>query len=300
MELRHLKYFVMVAKTLNFSEAARLLFLTQGTLSNQIQQFESEIGAQLFERTKQSVSLTEAGEELLPLAIRTIDDSERCHLRIKDLKNALAGTLRIGITQSFSPLLTNTIRRFTREYPGVKLMIQTMSASELIEMMKDRKFDLGLAYKPALPHEGLECESLFRSRLCAVMKREHPLASNNTLTFEEMMHQRIILPGKSMQSRRAFDIFLDLDTRDLNVVAEINDLNLIMDIVEHTNFISILSSLASTYRRHLVSIPLEGGRFSMQGCIIRNRDGYRKRASEIFIEMMRESAQIERICREME
>ena len=89
MELRHLKYFVTVAKTLNFSEASRHLYVTQGTLSQQIQQLEGEIGAQLFDRTRHSVVLTEAGEELLPLAIKTIEDSEICGNRIRDLKGAL-------------------------------------------------------------------------------------------------------------------------------------------------------------------------------------------------------------------
>ena len=66
MELRHLKYFATVAKSLNFSDAAKRLFVTQGTLSQQIKQFEAEIGAQLFDRNRHSVTLTEAGEELLP------------------------------------------------------------------------------------------------------------------------------------------------------------------------------------------------------------------------------------------
>lgn len=297
MELRHLKYFIMVAKTLNFSEASRRLYVTQGTLSQQIQQLEAEIGARLFERTRQSVTLTEAGEELLPLAQQTVEDSEICSKRIKDLNGALTGTLHIGSTPSFSSLLTETIRNFTKEHPGVRLMIQSETASDLIEMVKEKKFDIALAFRPAVSHEELECEPLFANQLSAVMRRDHPLSSKSTLSLEDLESQRIVLPGKSMQSRRAFDIYLGLDTRKLSVSAEVNDPNLIMDIVEHTNLISVMSSLASFYRRNLVSIPLEGGRYSMQACIFRPRDGYRKRASDIFVEMLRESAQVERICR---
>ena len=62
MELRQLKYFLMVAKTLSFSEAAKRLYITQGTLSQQIKQLEDELGFQLFSRTSHSVALTEAGE----------------------------------------------------------------------------------------------------------------------------------------------------------------------------------------------------------------------------------------------
>lgn len=66
MELRQLKYFVKVAETLNFSEAAKELFITQSTLSQQIKQLEAEINAQLLQRNSHGVALTEAGAELLP------------------------------------------------------------------------------------------------------------------------------------------------------------------------------------------------------------------------------------------
>lgn len=297
MELRHLKYFVMVAKTLNFSEASRRLYITQGTLSQQIQQLEGEIGSQLFDRTKHSVILTEAGEELLPLAIRTIEYSEICHNRIRDLKGALTGTLRIGTTTSFSALLTDTVRRFVKEHPGVRLTILSESATEIIDMLRNKELDLALAFKPVMAYEELESETLFKNSLSAVMRKDHPLASHKVLTMEDLEKHRIVLPGKSLQARRAFDSFLGLDTRKLNVPVEVNDPNLIMDIVQSTNLISVVSSLASYYRTTLVAIPLEGGNYSIDGCIHRHKEGYRKRSADIFVEMLRDSAQIERITK---
>lgn len=300
MELRHLKYFVMVAKTLNFSEASQRLFITQGTLSQQIQQLENEIGAQLFDRTKHMVVLTEAGEELLPLAIRTIEDSETCSNRMRDLKGALTGTLRIGTTHSFSALLTETVKKFIREHPGVKLVIQSETAADLIDKLRDKELDLALAFKPAMAYDELESEPLFRNSLSAVMRKDHPLASHKVLTMEDLEKHRIVLPGKGLQARRAFDRFLGLDTRKLNVTAEVNEPNLIMDIVQSTNLITVISSLASYYRQNLVAIPLEGGNYSMIGCVHRRKDGYRKRSADIFIEMLRDSAQVERISKGLE
>lgn len=297
MELRHLKYFVMVARTLNFSEASRRLYITQGTLSQQIQQLEGEIGAQLFDRTRHSVILTEAGEELLPLAIQTIEYSEICHNRIKDLKGALTGTLRIGTTTSFSALLTDTVRRFVKEHPGVRLTILSESATEIIDMLRDKELDVALAFKPAVAYEELESETLFKNSLSAVMRKDHPMASHKVLTMEDLEKHRIVLPGKSLQARRAFDSYLGLDTRKLNVSVEVNDPNLIMDIVQSTNLISVVSSLASYYRTNLVAIPLEGGNYSIDGCIHRHKEGYRKRSADIFVEMLRDSAQIERISK---
>ena len=78
MELRQLKYFVKVAETLNFSEAARLLCVTQSTLSQQVKQLETELDTPLLIRSSHSVTLTEQGLELLPYAKRTLDDAETC------------------------------------------------------------------------------------------------------------------------------------------------------------------------------------------------------------------------------
>lgn len=297
MELRHLKYFVMIAKTLNFSEASKRLYITQGTLSQQIQQLEGEIGAKLFDRTKHSVVLTEAGEELLPLAMKTIEDSEICSHRMRDLKNNLTGTLRIGTTQSFSALLTETVKKFIKEHPDVKLKIQSETASDLIEMLLNKELDLALAFKPAMAYEELESVPLFKNSLSVVVRKFHPLASHKSLTLENLENHRIVLPGKGMQARRAFDRYLGLDTRKLNVTVEVNDPNLIMDIVQSTNLITVISSLASYYRPNLVAIPLEGGNYSMVGCVHMHKDSYRKRATDIFVKMLQESAQVERISK---
>ena len=86
MELRQLKYFVKSAEYLNFSEAAKHLFITQSTLSQQIKQLEFELGFALFIRNSRHIILTEAGEEFLPFAMRTIQDAEDGVQRLYDLQ----------------------------------------------------------------------------------------------------------------------------------------------------------------------------------------------------------------------
>ena len=114
MELRQLKYFIRVAECLNFSEAAKESCISQSTLSQQIKQLEQELGSELFLRNSRTVSLTEAGMELLPYARTTIKDADACIERIRDLKDILTGTMNIGVTYSFSPILTETIFSFIR------------------------------------------------------------------------------------------------------------------------------------------------------------------------------------------
>ena len=299
MELRQLKYFVTVAKTLNFSEASRKLFITQGTLSQQIMQLEDELGIQLFTRTSHSVMLTEAGEELLPLALETLEASNVCKDKMRDLQNALSGTLNIGVTHSFSVFLADTVKSFLKLHPGVTLHIHYKTASELIEMLKGKEVDFILAFKPIMEYEDIEAEVLFRSRLSVVMRKDHPLSTRKFLSFSDIEKQGVVLPASGLQARKMFENFVGVDTRRLDVRVELNDPNMIMDIVQGTNLIAIVSSLAAYYRSSLVAVPLEEGGHEMLGCVQRLKEGYRKRSAEVFLDMLRDAAQVERICREM-
>ena len=295
MELRQLRYFVSVAQTLNFSEAARKLFVTQGTLSQQIMQLEGELDTKLFSRSSREVVLTEAGEELLPLAIQALADSENCRKRMLDLKNSLCGTLNIGLTHSFSSLLTDTMRSFIKTYPGVQLNVQYRTASELIDMLHEKKVDFILAFKPIMEYEKMESEVLFTSRIGAIMRRDHPLADRKVLSLEDLERQSIALPGSGLQARKTFERFINVDTSRLNIRVEMDEPNIILDLLQSTNLISILSSLAVIYRPGLTAIPIEGLDREMPGCVHWLKDTYRKRSAERFIEMLRDSAIVERV-----
>lgn len=300
MELRQLKYFVTVARTRNFSQAARELYMTQGTLSQQIKQLEDEMGTQLFERDSRNVRLTETGEEMLPLAQDTLNAALLCRNRIKDLHGALTGSLNVGTTHSFSGLMVDAVKNFLKQNPGVKVHLYCGTAAELLEMLRERKLDLAIAFKPVKEYEDIESEVLFRTSLSVIMRDGHPLAEKQDISLQELEKHSIVLPGVGLQARRTFDNFVGLDTRKLNVHIEVNDPDLIMDIVQGTNLVTMLSPLAAYYRKNLVAVPLEGGSYSMTGCIHSLRDGYHKRSSQVLVNMIRESAQIERLCKNLE
>ena len=109
MELRQLRYFLKVAELLNFSEASKALFITQSTLSQQIKQLETELDTTLFERNSHEVMLTEAGQKLVRYAQKVVVDADICQQKMTDLKSLLTGELNIGVTFTFSPLLTETV-----------------------------------------------------------------------------------------------------------------------------------------------------------------------------------------------
>lgn len=295
MELRQLKYFVAVARTLSFSEAARQLYVTQGTLSQQIMLLEDELGSLLFERTSHKVALTEPGMVLFPLAKNIIQQVEQCKLQVGDLRKALGGELNIGMTYSFSNLITDTVRDFLKTYPGVKLRIYYKTASELYQMMVKGELDVILAFKPVVQYKDLVSETLFNFDLCAVMRKDHPLSDRKVLTLEELKNFNIALPGSGLQARKTFEKFNNIDTNGLNVRVELNDPNVIMDLVQSSNLVTILSSLAALYRPNLAAVPLEGYIGKMEGCVHWLKGAYHKKSAEAFIEMVRESAAVSKL-----
>ena len=280
---------------MSFSEASRRLFVTQGAISQQIKLLEEELDNRLFIRKPHSVVLTEAGQELLPMAERTLQDAEACRTHMVELRKLLSGTLNAGLTHSFGGLFSDTVKEFLKKYPGVNLKIYYKPAAELYEMLVKGDIDFFIAFKPAQLHADVESEELFSTRLSAVMRKDNPLAERKSLSLKDLERHGVALPGSGLQARKAFEKFVNVDTSGLNVKVEANDPDIIMDLVETTNLITILSGLAVHYRPGLVAIPLDGIERQMLGCVHWLKNGYHKRSAEAFIELLRDSAQLKRL-----
>lgn len=299
MELRQLKYFVTLAKTLNFSKAAQELCITQGTLSQQIRQLEYEIGSALFERSSHSVSLTADGSELLGYARRTLDSAYQCSQVALDLKKGVCGELSIGVTHSFKYLVRNTISEFIRLYPDVRLNIIYDTASELLASLYERKIDFFVAFRPVASYSQIESLPLFDSSLSVIMRRGHPLAGCAPFTMDELRRHRLAVPSAGTQARKLMESVIHLDTSGFNVVMETNDPNIIIEIVSATNLLAITSSLAIGYRNDLIAKSIVGVDHIMEGCIHRLKGVYRKRSAELFSEMLMASAEVEKVAMEL-
>ncbi len=155
MELRHLRYFVAVAEELHFRRAAERLHISQPPLSLQISQLEEEVGARLFERTRQRVLLTAAGRTFLVHALQILRQADTAKQAASLAARGEAGELRIGFTQSvkFIPRFLKTLNLFRRRFPGVALSLQEMDSVTQVNALVDRRIELGvmpLPYEPVL------------------------------------------------------------------------------------------------------------------------------------------------------
>ncbi len=289
MELRQLRYFVNAAEQLSFSDAAKLLNIAQSTLSQQVRQLEDELGVQLFERNSHAISLTEAGAELLPFARRTLHEADSCVARIHDLDQLLAGTLNIGVTYSFSPILTETLMEFMKKYPRVKLNIYYKPMVELMAMLEARAVDFVLAFRPSESMPVIESHMLFDNHLAVIVKESHSLAGLDSVSLADIGKFNLALPSKGLQARNAFDTYLAAHPAPLNIRIELNEVNILLELIKRSNLVTILAEATVYNQTGVKAIPLTPEANEMEGCVHMLKNCYRKHSAIEFIHMLRES-----------
>ena len=297
MELRQLKYFVQLSKTLNFSTAAKELFITQSTLSHQILQLENELGQPLFHRNSHEVMLTEAGQTLLPLAMQTILDADNCLQRLDELKNLMSGELNIGVTFSFACIMAETLTAFLRRYPNVKVNVSQSNMADLIRRLENHEFDFVLAFRPLESNPRIESRVLFSHQLTAVVNEHHALASRPSLTLEELQNYDLALPLRGTRARNAFERIIAGKGYHYKVKVEMNYVYLLFHLLRESNYITILSESTVMGEQGLRAIPIIGmdtEENRMYGCIHILRNVYQKKSAQEFIRMLGESTSVRR------
>lgn len=288
MELRQLRYFVKVAETLNFSEAAKVLCITQSTLSQQVKQLENELGTTLLVRSSHMVDLTESGRELLPYALKTLREAELCKTRISDLNSLAAGTLNIGVTYSFSPILTETLITFVRMYPKIKLNIFYKPMTELMELLREREVDFALAFRPTRHTDGVESHIIFQNYLSAIVSTSHPLASHDRVTIAELEKYDLALPSKGLQARNAFEHIVTPYNK-FRIRIELNEVNILLKLIRQSKFVSVLAEATIHNETGVKAIPLDIPDNEMSGCVHTLKDTYHKKSMLEFIRLLNES-----------
>lgn len=278
-----------VSERLNFSEASRELFITQSTLSQQINKLEQELGIQLFERNSHEVTLTEAGQYLKKYAEKAICSVDACEQQIEDLKNMLAGELNVGVTFSFNSIAHETVMAFLKKYPKVKLNICYRPMVELMDLLKQRKLDIVLAFKPLVPDSKIESRLLFNNHLAAIAHDGHPITRMESIDLDILKNYSLILPSPGLQARNVLEHILERREMKLKASVEINNVNQLLSIVRESNYITILSESTIYHESGLKSVRLNCLDNNMDGCIHVLRDCYLKRSAQEFMKMLVES-----------
>ncbi|HEU0128169.1 MAG TPA: LysR family transcriptional regulator, partial [Pseudonocardiaceae bacterium] len=149
MQLQQLVYFLAVARTHHFTRAAELAHVAQPSLSKQIHSLERELGTELFHRARGNVTLTPAGEVLVPFARRILADVETARLQVHELAELRQGRLRLGATPSLcTGSLADALARFHACYPGIQLIIDESGSRDLVRQLAEGAIDLAVITSP--------------------------------------------------------------------------------------------------------------------------------------------------------
>lgn len=196
MQLQQLRYFLAVVNTRHFTQAADLLDVSQPTLSKQIHTLEASLGAPLFERIRGDVTLTEAGETLLPLARRMVADADAARDAVQDIVGLRRGEVRLGATPSLcSSLVPAVLRTFRRDHPGIRLYVNEGSSHDLIGDLLAHSLDLALIVQPEQGvDEALDAAPILRESLVvASVASGPPPTISPHLTLTELQHTPMVM-----------------------------------------------------------------------------------------------------------
>lgn len=173
MTITQLEYIIALDTYRHFSTAAQRCFVTQPTLSMQVQKLEDELGTKLFDRSKQPVIPTETGEEVLQQARMIVHEVKMMHQLIKDKQGVLQGELRIGIIPTLAPyLLPMFLQPFLINYPDIKIRVKEMTTDIIVEKLKAGKIDAGLLVTP-LQENTIKEYPLFYEELVAYVSKSN-------------------------------------------------------------------------------------------------------------------------------
>lgn len=286
MELRQIRAFVKAAETLNFTEAAKALCVTQSSFSQSIKMLEEELNVTLFHRNSHEVSLSQAGLELLPYARQTLQQAENCVNRMNDLLGLRAGTLNVGVTHSFSLLMNECVLLFHKTYPGIKLNVFYKTMDELMEMLMKRELDFVVSFKPYDPYPHIESHILFDDYLSAIVKEGHPLAKYTRISVHQLADYDLVLPTKGLQARNTLDAMVNRRNMELNTIIEMNSVNPLLRLVLNSNYVTVLSSAAIEASSGLIAIPIDEPEAMMTGSFHMLKESYKKEATKEFIRML--------------
>jgi len=205
----HLRTFLAAQKHLNYTRAAEELFLSQPSVSRQIQQLEEDLGVALFEQIGKTLYVTDAGKTLVLEAERILGTIERGAEAVRAHRTAARGSLRIGA--STTPgyyLLPRPLRDFCRLYPQAEVEFRVQNSRKIARLLVENQLDLAFI-GGAMPDGDLILEPLLEDEIVCFAAHDHPLASCEALTPEVFSTQRWVVRERGSATRKLFDEWLE-------------------------------------------------------------------------------------------
>ncbi|MBR1483663.1 MAG: LysR family transcriptional regulator [Ruminococcus sp.] len=193
MDINQLVYFISVAQTLNFSEAARRNYVSQSTVSRYIGDLEKELGVQLFTRTRREVFITNEGKTLLPYAIEMVSTFSKARNVIEELHDGGKGKITVACDVTSLRFPSQCLADFGKRYPGIRIELRRLDASDRSQAITGGEYDFCFMPRDMVPESsGIETMITHREPLVIVAPKRNRF-KGKTLSFSQIAGERLVL-----------------------------------------------------------------------------------------------------------
>ena len=293
MLIDSMRVFITVADKKNFSKAAKALSLTQPAVSFQIQTLEQYYQTMLFDRVNRHVKLTAAGELLLDYAVHMNNLQAELERNMQQLTGHVKGELLVGASTTIGEyILPYVVGAFKQEYPDVNATIQIMNTNDIAENVNNKSFDLGIIEGPVELTENMESIAFLEDELVLAIPSNHPFATKESITLEELKTLPYITREPGSGSRLIFEqalIDADFDIEELHMVMELGSTTSIKSAIMGGLGISTISKWAIqdlVKTGKVAALTIEGLTLKRTFNIILNNDKFHSEATGKFLDFL--------------
>ncbi|MGV9253628.1 LysR family transcriptional regulator [Streptomyces sp. NPDC003697] len=258
MELRQLEYFVAVAEEQNFTRAAERVHISQSGVSAQIRQLERELGAELFDRSARTVTLTVAGKSALEHARAALAAAGAVGQAVGEVTGLIRGHLTVGmvIGCTLTPLF-DALAAFHQAHPGVEISLLEDGSDRLVEKVRTGTVDLALIGAATATPDGLDALTIISERLVAAVPAGHPLATQRQLTLRDLMAYPIVCMPPGAGLRTVFDQACAAQGLQPAITLQASAADAIAGLAARGLAVAVLSdSMAASYRDRLTALTI--------------------------------------------
>lgn len=288
VDINRLMVFLNASQTLNFSETAQHLHVSQPTVSKHIHDLEKELGVQLFTRSGGKMRLTDAGQSLLPWARKLVHLSSDMEKIARSIGNEVSGKINIACTTSAGRyILPQLAARFRQRFPQAQVNILACTQADAVSRLMDEETDVSVISTEVI-EEDLEFQYFFTDYSVLIVAADHPWAHGQSIEPAELLEVPLFLREPTSGTRRtllsalaAYDITLD----DLNVFLEIGSAEGIIQAVAFglgAGFVSRISAACALATRCVIEVPVSGLELQRKIWMARRRTLPPNRAREAF------------------
>src|SRR5690606_6361585 len=193
MTLVQLEYIIAVDTYRSFVVAAEHCYVTQPTLSMQIQKLEESIGAKIFDRSRQPVVPTEIGEKIIKQARIVLMESKKIEELLQEEKGEVSGELKVGVIPTVAPyLLPDVLTNFIKKYPKIQLQIWEHTTERIVQELKGGRLDCGIL-STRLHEAGIEETVLYYETFVAYVSEKSPLYQKKMVNSDEIANEKLWL-----------------------------------------------------------------------------------------------------------